>query len=335
MALLNPPQTLPQVMYLVYGYLLSAQRRIEKSDTLLEMLAPKSLVNWKAGDDDEDSEKGGKPDKKDTVQAHQKVVQFAINALKNLGIVEEDGENLRLGSGLPVRNQEPIRPLEGFKRLLRERILAPEANTNLWSEEGEEIGSRDLNRALAWWLVQDVFAPVAAWRDGTPQGVQHRQQQQLGSDQKQWVFSNDTRWSAFIRWAVYLGFAWKFGLDKQMLLMPDPTEAVRETLPQVFGKQKRLTLPDFLESLAQHLPVLDGGVHRDAVLERVKAGSIQLPAPDTLTTSLAHVLLRLHDEQVIELKNESDTTKRLFPVESGLTMPFSHIRLLTKTEVKS
>ncbi|MEZ4299002.1 MAG: protein DpdG [Polyangiaceae bacterium] len=218
-----------------------------------------------------------------------------------------------------------------LKRTLRERILDVEANRNLWSE-GETIGSRDLTRALAWWLLQDIFDPVGDWSDTSPRGVQYRQRQQLGEDQKARVFSNDTRWQTFERWAVYLGFAWRFGYrfpgSKQTLLVPDPTEAVRETLPLVFGGDKALPLPEFLERLAELLPVLDGGAHRLAVLDRLSPGTVSPIMKDTLSTSLAHVLLRLAQEEVIDLRNESDTQKRLFPVETGLTRPYSHVRLL-------
>ncbi|XXX76049.1 protein DpdG [Sorangium sp. So ce134] len=328
MALLNPPQTVPHVMFLVYGYLLSAPKQTENAETLRELLAPKALSHWKTrGDDGDAAEKGDLP-------PHQKVVHFAVNALRALEIIEQNGDDIRLVLAPPKRTRERSLNPTLFKRMLRERILDLEANRNLWSEEGEEIGSRDLTRALAWWLVQDIFEPVGPWADTSPRGVQYRQRQQFGESQKTWLFSNDTRWNTFVRWAVYLGFAWRFGqkTDKQTqtLLVPDPTEAIRETLPVVFSRNKELSMPEFLEVLAERLPVLDGGLHRQAVLDRINVGSVPLAEGDTLTTSLAHVLFRLEAEQVIELRNESDTAKRMFPVETGKAKPYSHIRYLAE-----
>lgn len=337
MALLNPPQTLPHVMFLVYRYLLlGAEKQAEHVDVLRTLLAPPSLRHWQSESKEEDAEDS---DDDDGEAREQRVVRIALKALSDLGVIQEDGGTVRLNPELPVSALSRKTGGEQFRRLLRDRILDKNANSDLWREEGEgkkrkAVGPRDLTRALCWTLAQDVYQLVRPWKEPSGDSVQQLQQRQLGQEQRNWVFSNDTRWPAFIRWAVYLGFGWTLGVPKsgsvsaQLLFAPDPTEAIRDVIPRIaFKPGTKLSLPEFLERLASELPVLDGGEYREAVLERINARTLALPNADELSTSLAHALLRLADDEVIALMNESDIEKRLFPTGSGDPRPFSHIRI--------
>ncbi len=341
MALLNPPQTLPPVMFLIYRYLLlCAEKQTEGVATLLSLLAPPSLRNWQsADDDDDDDDEAGSKDvaKHNADGKEQRVVRFAFNALRELGIIDEiDGDRVRLSPELPAVSLNPKATERHFRCLVRDRVLDLRANADLWLEPNDPrpIGPRDLTRALAWVLAQDVFQPLCSWKDSSDHSVARLQQRQLGNEQRGWVFSNDTRWMTFSRWAVYLGFAWRLGVPKagqlpaQVLLVPDPTEAVRDILPRLVPSiGAKVPLPEFLARLAKELPVLDGGPHRDAVLDRVDRAYITLPRDGELSAVLSHALLRLQDEEFLTLLNESDTDKRLFQIESGEPRPFSHIRI--------
>jgi hypothetical protein len=339
MALLNPPQTLPHVMLLVYRYLLlCADNQTEDISTLRSLLAPPSLRAWQAGGgDDEDDGSTKDTAKRDAEGREQYVVRIAYNALRDLDVLDEiDANTVRLNPALAPAYLRRETGEQNFRQMLRERVLDVKANADLWLVENDAkfIGPRDLTRALAWVLAQDVYQPLRPWNEGSEFSVQHLQQRQLGQEQRWWVFSNDTRWPAFIRWAVYLGFAWKLGVPKSgsqpahVLLVPDPAEAVRELLPRLAPATGAMVpLPEFLERLAQELPVLDGGVHRDAVLDRMDPRSRVTPANGELSSTLAHALLRLHDDEALTLLNESDTDKRLFPIESGQPRPYSHVRV--------
>lgn len=340
MALLNPPQTLPHVMLLIYRYLLlCADKQTEDVATLRSLLAPPSLRAWQARGGDEEDDDGSTKDstKRDAEGREQRVVRFAYNALRELGVLDEvDAGTVRLNPELAPAYLSRETGEQQFRQMLRERVLDLKTNADLWLEENDAkpIGPRDLTRALAWALLQDVYQPLRPWKEGSEFSVQHLQQRQLGQEQRGWVFSNDTRWAAFTRWAVYLGFAWKLGVPKsgsqpaQVLLVPDPTEAVRELLPRLAPNTgAKVPLPEFLERLAHELPVLDGGVHRDAVLDRVDRRSHAPPADGELSPALAHALLRLQDDEALTLSNESDTDKRLFPLESGQPRPYSHVRV--------
>lgn len=337
MALLNPPQTLPHVMFLAYRYLLLvAEKQTEDVEVLRSLLAPPSLRHWQSDSKEEGAED---PEDDDGEAREQRVVRIALKALDDLGVTLQESGAIRLNPELPANALSRKTGEEQFRALLRDRVLDTTANADLWREEGEgkkrkAVGPRDLTRALCWTLAQDVYQLLRPWKDPSENSVQQLQQRQLGQEQRNWVFSNDTRWPAFIRWAVYLGFGWTLGVPKtgnaaaQLLFVPDPTEAIRDVMPRIAQKPgAKLSLPEFLQLLASELPVLDGGTYRDAVLERIAARTLALPNSDELSTSLANALLRLADEEVITLLNESDIEKRLFPTETGEPRPFSHVRV--------
>jgi hypothetical protein len=56
---------------------------------------------------------------------------------------------------------------------------------------------------------------------------------------------------------IYLGFAHG---GAQVTI--DPTEALRDVLPEVFASSEMLPAPIFIERAADELPVLDGGTYR-------------------------------------------------------------------------
>ncbi len=134
------------------------------------------------------------------------------------------------------------------------------------------------------------------------------------------IVQNDTRWNGLRAWMPYLGFArvtsrWDI----------DPTDALRDTLPEVFGSASRLIAAEFLERAASTLPVLDGGKYRQNVESVLKESSWPKPEPGSLSTSLSRALLRLEREGTIKLEQLSDTGKVQFlsvgTANAGATSP--------------
>src|SRR5690606_29461287 len=75
---------------------------------------------------------------------------------------------------------------------------------------------------------------------------------------------------------------------------PDPAAAIREELPEVFGKQNELPAEDLITRLGERLPVLDGGRYRLEIEAALEPAEWQPPArPDLLSTSLSRALWRL------------------------------------------
>jgi hypothetical protein len=157
-----------------------------------------------------------------------------------------------------------------------------------------------------------------------------QERQIIGGDR---IFSNDTRWGAFDRWATFLGVASRFPRGSKTILMPDPTNAVRHVLAEVLP-ESRTPILDFTERLAQRLPVLDGGTYRRAVEERMRPEAV-LASTDALSPSLSHALLRLRDEQLLRLEDLADApTKVQLARGFGPERTISHVAPPERTSRK-
>lgn len=300
MALLNPPGQLPSVARIIYRYLLHvAGSKGETKDRLDQLLAPRTLVS------DENA-----------------AFKDTLLMCKSIGLVQEADGVVRLNPELP----EPARNRETGERELprtvRGLVLAKERNDDLWKDTSD---ARDLTRALCWFLTQDIYHAPGRWKEG--EGVPTVQEAQRADLRRaDFVFSNDTRWGAFTRWAPFLGLAWRHGLDHngQMrgILLPDPTEAVRDTVLALEARE-RWDAGEFISELARELPVIDGGTYRVEFEERTERSN---RPQDTLSSSLSHALLRLDAEGMLTLRGESDIDAlTLTGVEGAPVRAVSHI----------
>ena len=88
-------------------------------------------------------------------------------------------------------------------------------------------------------------------------------------------------------------------------MIPDPTTAIRDALPEIFDSNERLTAKEFVESLGESLPVLDGGKYRKYIEEYRKGED---PDPKQLSEATSDALRRLESEKrlIIETKDDFD-----------------------------
>ena len=121
------------------------------------------------------------------------------------------------------------------------------------------------------------------------------------------VISNITQWRAFSRWAVDLGVAVPNCPPRGavQVLVPDPTTAVWETLPQL---PERATAPDFIAALALHLPIIDTGELEPVALA---LGVKHARRDATIGPSVAHALRRLERRGVLSLIKTADASHRV------------------------
>jgi hypothetical protein len=210
---------------------------------------------------------------------------------------------------------------ENLRKVARKFLFATDNNPNLWAAEG--TGSADFTRSVAWLLAQDVYqAELSNWSD-----AQSLLQKQTNKSIN--VIQNDTRWSGLKAWSQFLGFAVSGKFPSGVLII-DPTDAVRDSLPEVFHNRTKMAADDFIAELATIVPVLDSGNFRKDVESKLLEHGGWTPLDENnLSTSLSRAVLRLIHEGVIAGENLSDAGSRLHLMgrANKVIETFSHLRL--------
>jgi hypothetical protein len=307
MALLFPPEILPNVARTLFRALQAADGFGLPQDELAKSVAPAALPR-----------RAGTPPGPGT-----RGFERTLTGCLALGLFDRDGDIIRLHPDLPDVTRDRRRRDENFRPLVRDLVLRDAMNHGLWDSSE---GARDLTRALAWYLAQNPLRPPAVWNE--PGGIQVVEVEQFGADGER-VFSNDTRWNSFCRWATFLGFGRYLPRDGKDILIPDPTDVIRHTVPSLLT-EKRKEIGIVIEELGQRIPVLDGGSYRREVESRMKPEAVR-GATNLLSPSLAYALLRLRDERVIVLEDLADAPLKIrLPEKFGPERTITHASLQGK-----
>lgn len=251
----------------------------------------------------------------------QTQVRQTLNTWVKLGLfVKADDEKIAFSKSISRSD----RTREALPRVARRLALAQENNTNMWAAEG--IGSADFTRSTAWLLAQDVYrVELNSWGD-----AQALLQRQFSKNVT--VIQNDTRWSGLKAWAQFLGFAWSAKFPSGALII-DPTEAICFELPEIFKKHSKLTAENFVVALAHAIPVLDGGVYRIDVEQKLTEQGAWSSLPSgCVSTSLSRSILRLMHEGKLGGENLSDAGSRIRLLGRGQKEmeTFSHITFIAQ-----
>jgi len=193
-------------------------------------------------------------------QKHQRDARRNLRSAIEIGIAFRDGDRVHLS---PDSIDAAKAGTSAIARLIRQRVMSEDLNTAHW---GSQEGARDLTNALAWFLTLGPFNTPTSMEGDSPsvKSLQERDfgKRHGGNATSGWPIANSTRWVAFQRWACSLGFAWR---SPSRRLVPDPTTAVRDSIPAVFGSETTLDGRSFVVSLGEQLPVLERGAYRQFV----------------------------------------------------------------------
>ncbi|TCM76584.1 hypothetical protein EV291_1091, partial [Rhizobium sp. BK068] len=234
---------------------------------------------------------GGAADACDTSQLTR-----TLNRWTELGLFGEESGSVIIAE--PYRSALGKNPEEAEDRLPRvaRRVALQSANNvRFWESEGAK--SADLSRGVAWMLAQDVYT-----LDASLDRLAELEGRQLLDSGVQKIVQNNTRWNGLKTWMLYLGFA-----RDGMQWVVDPTQALREVLPEVFDSNRELSAPAFVARAAAALPVLDGGVYRVQVEGALKESAWPRLRAGLVSSSLSRAIQRLDHEGLITLSNRSDT----------------------------
>lgn len=232
MSVITSVTTVPGRLTIVWTYLLERGAEGVAAEELASLMRPVSLQKRQGNN---------------TESGSPAMFNDVITEIQNLGIVTKSREGL-----VTLTPESPKKDSSSLVEYL-ERIL-------LDLERAATHGQRAFPKAMAWLLTRDPHQPLA-WKGGYKLQVS----KDCGEDIGAFDLTDEARSQQFIHWAVYLGYAWRLSLAGQDAVFPDPTVALNRNLPRVFQTRSQIQISEIMASLAERLPVLEGGRAREEV----------------------------------------------------------------------
>lgn len=232
----------------------------------------------------------------DLAMVDPKQLNQTMTRWTELGLFEANDGNIAISEAYRSQLGKAVDVAESrLPSVVRKIVFSPENNVRFW--ESKENRSADLSRGLSWILAQNIYT-LDTSSHGKIQPLENEQITNLS----QRIFQNDTRWNGLRTWMVYLGFG---RLGSQVAV--DPTEAVRDVLPEIFDSETTLFAGDFVSRAAEILPVLDGGRYREQMQAVLAPGKWSAPGDFRISTSLSRAIQRLEYEGFLATEQRSDT----------------------------
>jgi hypothetical protein len=233
---------------------------------------------------------------------------------KLMGLIEEDEERIKVSDEARGKGTK-LDPEARLRSYLAKVLFDP--------ERAEETKQRGFMTALAWFLKRNPLEPMGF---GDPP---HKEiAKDLGANASRTELTKLNTWQNFVYWARFFGFATITGSKDSKWVVPDPTAAIGDVLPKLFGDADELPIDAMMTELARIYPVFEGGVVR----REVEDWSIALPDQSSdkrlsITTSLA--LQRLQTSGRIVLIGRADAAVAIMPLGAS-ERRVSHIGLRKK-----
>jgi hypothetical protein len=212
---------------------------------------------------------------------------------------------------------------DAFERPDRFRSLVRRALLQRAVREHETGGEpSDVAVGLAWLCSLDPSRPLLWGWDGD--GGPEQTIQKVGLTD---VIVNDTQWRAFRRWAIALGFAAAGNpapppSTPPQRLIPDPTAAIADCLPQM---PRSLSARVFVDALAAEVPAVDGGALEKVLQERGLLYEARADA--ALGPAVGHALERLQRRGALTLHKSDDAGQRVSYRVADQTRTFDFISI--------
>jgi len=248
MALLNPPDILPEALrFLLRAVLAHRGGRCGKL-ALLALVAPEGIAEaMKPLDIDREE-----PDGENTAASGRLIADRSLSALASLGLVALEGSDVA-ATDVALRHWRtaPEVNAASFSRVLRSliwRIAAADGAI----EAGTRVG--DLVNALAvLFAAREPLRPFE-FETGAGRRFAAAQTQWFGPHKRDWPVTNSTQFLPLCRWAPYLGLAQPVNSRS---LVADASRALLEDISGV--PAQRLRAVEFVARCSEKLPISDGG----------------------------------------------------------------------------
>jgi hypothetical protein len=226
------------------------------------------------------------------------MAQLVLRELEALGLAVSAGSAVRLTPEIDDKPMNYLQWLEWLPNWLEPRLSDPEM------ADAHQQGG--VPRAIAWLLSQDSQRPIRS--SGAHADLL---KQQLGdvaglgfnmrNDQ---IFQNLVYWTRYLGFSETIGFRVGSATSGSSYVVADPTRAIARALPHIFGDGRELAISKFVERLSEVLPVLEEGIARVELEQRLVANWRRGAQHFSRSTSLA--LKRLVNNSTLKLTVESD-----------------------------
>ena len=226
------------------------------------------------------------------------MARTTLNRWTELGLFSpaESGTGITLVNPPKGSLKEDAELIRAVRLSGRECALSEVNNVDLWARQSAKAA--DLTRSLAWLLAQDVYR--TRFTD-----VESLELEQV-ADPEVRLMQNDTRINGLKFWSYFMGFVRQPGGGDI-----DPTVAVRETAQACIRPGEEMPAVEFIERLANRLPVIDGGAYRIAVESRLQRHVLPDLQPGQLSTSLSRALFNLMIDETLEFQNKADVGRSI------------------------
>jgi hypothetical protein len=259
MALLNPPDALPEAMRFLLRALLALREPDVDRDQLVGLVAPPGLREaMEFGGPDAADESGDEPDD-DPRTGGNLIAERSLDMLRMFGLVRQYGRRIAMDEAATRRWRNPVdvspRSLADVLLELLLEMADPEVPI------GEPVGVADFVQALVFLHTAgqplrpfDRFESTVTTKGPARRSFAVLQNEVVGLDRKDWPVLNGARWQSFRRWSCYLGLARPAGASG---LIPDASTALARRLSALAPGD--YDVRDFVAKCAAAVPILDGG----------------------------------------------------------------------------
>lgn len=241
----------------------------------------------------------------------QDMANKTLRRWTQIGLFQEYEAEIRFSDELPNKFTRRSFTPDELADSIRHLIYAPRNNERFWEKEKSQ--SADMCRLTAWMLAQDVHQ----FRPSNFQQADDLYVKQINMTGVERQFTNSTRWNGFTSWGTFLGFGgYETGRSSGEFII-DPTSAITKQVIQLLPRKKEFPVNEFMAKLADLVPVIDGGVYRREVEDKIREAEWKSTGVSDISTSLSRALLRLRSQGLIRLEKRSDSDAQLRLIGRG------------------
>jgi hypothetical protein len=324
MALLNPPDILPEAMRCIVRAMLALPGDEVDREELISLVAPAGLAETmkalnRDSEDDDDEKEGS-----DLKTGGEKIAKDSLTALQTLGIVQISRDAVVFDQ-LPDNWKKPldVRPDRFSTHLLRQIFATADTTVPI----GDSQGVMDLVHSLA--VLHHADNPLHPFTGNVPGSAKVRsrhfaeyQTNLFGDDRSNWPIPNKEQWLPLRRWAPYLGLARTVGPKG---LIADASIALSQGLSDLAAGE--YPIDEFVSRCATAVPFLDGGPFHIA---DEQSGSRDHAV---LSPGLSVSLKQFEADRLLSFDRKSDTGTRAIRITSDISNDtvVTHVRWASVT----